>query len=230
MNDGVTPMAEARVAAPPAASTARLIALMGAKAKALLNHSQALLDIPAQHDHRAMAITAEQLAQKFNTAFPRSGKVKTSEIREACGNVSKAAITEWRRTGRIAKKHLPALAKLSGKPLAWWLGEPDSADVGDRDIALTPREEKFLHLWRQLMPAQQKELVREMLDQVISNETIHRYMQGSPLNGVDNSAVAAAFGLPPEDYETSKARGRAKKSKVSEPERRRPDRAQDDNE
>ena len=31
-------------------------------------------------------------------------------------------MTGWRRTGRVAKKHLSVLAKISGRSLAWWLG------------------------------------------------------------------------------------------------------------
>ncbi len=69
-----------------------------------------------------------QLAQRFNVAFPKSSALQDIEIANACG-VTKQAISGWRSTGRIAKKHLPALAALSRRPLAWWIsGDPATAD------------------------------------------------------------------------------------------------------
>lgn len=69
-----------------------------------------------------------QLAARFNAAFPRNGKLADIKIAEAC-KVTKQAIPGWRSTGRIAKKHLPALSKLSGRPLDWWVaGDPQTTD------------------------------------------------------------------------------------------------------
>jgi SOS-response transcriptional repressor LexA len=63
---------------------------------------------------------ASDLAKKFAEAVD-AAKLKPSAIAEACG-VTPQAVTGWRETGRIHKKHLAKLAELTGRPLAWWLG------------------------------------------------------------------------------------------------------------
>lgn len=60
-------------------------------------------------------------------------------IAEACG-VSKQAVQGWKNTGRIDKRHLTALASLTGKPLEWWLdiphsGQADTKALGDYQLA-----------------------------------------------------------------------------------------------
>ncbi len=71
---------------------------------------------------------AAKLAARFNSAFPKEGKLQDTEIAKAC-KVTKQAVPGWRSTGRIAKKHLPALAGLSGRPLDWWIaGDPEASN------------------------------------------------------------------------------------------------------
>lgn len=57
-------------------------------------------------------------------------------------DVSRQAIGEWKRTGRIAKSRLPALAKLTGTSLSWW--------VGDDEEPVEPLEQQLLKLYREL--------------------------------------------------------------------------------
>jgi hypothetical protein len=45
-----------------------------------------------------------------------SGELKASEVATACG-VSDQAVNGWKKTGRIAKEHLPTLALMSRRPL-----------------------------------------------------------------------------------------------------------------
>ncbi len=54
---------------------------------------------------------------------------------EACG-VTKQAVLGWKKTGRIDKKHLPALAHLTKFPLTWWLElEEDSEPAAAISLA-----------------------------------------------------------------------------------------------
>lgn len=73
-----------------------------------------------QWDHPAM-LDANQLKDRFNRAVTGIPAIRISE---AC-NVSPQAVSQWKRTGRIDKKHFPALTALTGRPLAYWLGEED---------------------------------------------------------------------------------------------------------
>lgn len=64
-------------------------------------------------------LKTDEMAEKIASAIGKSGLSLTA-IAEACG-VSVAAVSEWKRTGRIAKGHLPKLAELTGTTLEWWL-------------------------------------------------------------------------------------------------------------
>jgi hypothetical protein len=66
-----------------------------------------------------------------------SGELKASEVATACG-VSDQAVNGWKKTGRIAKEHLPTLALMSRRPLDWWLeglskDRPVRVDKFDRE-------------------------------------------------------------------------------------------------
>ncbi len=49
--------------------------------------------------------------------------IKPAELARAC-DMSIQAVQGWLKTGRIDKKHLPALAAATGRPLEWWLDAP----------------------------------------------------------------------------------------------------------
>lgn len=59
------------------------------------------------------------MAQKLGEAMSKP-PLKQAEVAVACG-VTKQAVQGWLKTGRFDKKHLPTLAKVTGRPLAWWL-------------------------------------------------------------------------------------------------------------
>ena len=109
------------------------------------------------------------LADRFNAAFPKGGSLSDADIGAACG-VTKAAPGGWRHTGRIAKRHLPVLAELSGKPLAWWLtGEIPAACAASAD--LTAEEVKCLTAFRGL-PEHRRDLYRAQI--------VNEYRSGEP--------------------------------------------------
>lgn len=69
-----------------------------------------------------MNTSAPMLAEKLR--FLVDGKfVQQSALADACG-VSPQAVTGWKRTGRIAKKHLAVIADMSGVTVEWLLS-PD---------------------------------------------------------------------------------------------------------
>jgi len=70
-------------------------------------------------------LDANQLKERFNRAIEGIPSA-AARVAEAC-NVTPQAVSQWKRTGRIDKKHFAALSDLTGKPLAYWLGEDDPA-------------------------------------------------------------------------------------------------------
>lgn len=91
---------------------------MAGDGKALLAFGKALPGCESTSDNQAMLSTAEALKQKLAAVL--AGGLSQAAIAKAC-KVSKQAVQGWKNTGRIDKKHLPGLAAVSGKPLAWWL-------------------------------------------------------------------------------------------------------------
>lgn len=81
-----------------------------------------LVDGSPQWDHPAM-LDADQLKERFNRAIEGIPSA-AARVAEAC-SVTPQAVSQWKRTGRIDKKHFAALSDLTGKPLAYWLGEDD---------------------------------------------------------------------------------------------------------
>lgn len=81
------------------------------------------------------------LAARFNVAFPKDGTLQDIAIASACA-VTKQAIPGWRATGRIAKKHLPALAKLSKRSLEWWISGDTPLDDGDNNGQLNEQDNR----------------------------------------------------------------------------------------
>lgn len=62
---------------------------------------------------------AEVMALRLRYAIEKAG-VSNRDVAQAC-LVTDSAVSEWKRTGRIAKKHLKAIAKLTNTSLEWWL-------------------------------------------------------------------------------------------------------------
>lgn len=92
--------------------------------------------------------TAQAMAAKLDEAMRTSG-VKSVDIADACG-VSKQAVQGWKKTGRIDKKHLPKLAKVTQLPLEWWLGAPSSGPHNEIPGHITAALARLTNLGGQL--------------------------------------------------------------------------------
>ncbi len=66
-----------------------------------------------------MLTAHEALSRKLRYVIAVQG-LSNSVIATACG-VTKSAVSQWRSTGRIDKRHFSALAEVSGYPEDWWL-------------------------------------------------------------------------------------------------------------
>ncbi len=62
------------------------------------------------------------MRQKIEWALAQPG-VTPARLVELTGVKGVSAISEWKRTGRVAKKHIPTLAAVTGTQERWWLTE-----------------------------------------------------------------------------------------------------------
>lgn len=74
------------------------------------------------------------LGEKLREAID-SGLLDPAALARECG-VSRQAVYGWLKTGRVAKEHLTVFARLSGKPLEWWLGDA-AGNGGTHDNSAT---------------------------------------------------------------------------------------------
>lgn len=58
------------------------------------------------------------------TSLMSAQDVRLTTVAQACG-VTPQAVVNWRRNGKIDRRHFPALSQLFGVPLDYWLGGPD---------------------------------------------------------------------------------------------------------
>lgn len=96
---------------------------------------------------------AKDLAKRFRAALEEL-QLSNAQIAKACG-VTLSAVTNWKTDGRIHKKHLATLAQLTGRPLAWWLGDPKVATTAPDAGAPSREERQLLDAWRWLLPEEQ---------------------------------------------------------------------------
>jgi phage repressor protein C with HTH and peptisase S24 domain len=82
-------------------------------------------------DHPAM-LDDNELAGRLVLAMQGPPPIKSITVARACG-VTAQAVNGWRKTGKIDRKHFPALSLLTGKPLAYWLGD-DGEPPRDRVV------------------------------------------------------------------------------------------------
>lgn len=90
-----------------------------------------------------------ELAERLRKALDAAG-VKDAALAQACG-VTRAAVSQWRRTGQIHKRHLETVARVTGKPVSWLLGGPD----------VSTEMARLLALWEALSPIEREKLLAE---------------------------------------------------------------------
>jgi hypothetical protein len=109
---------------------------------------------------------------------------------EVTGVKGESAVSEWKRTGRIAKRHIPVLAAETGTSERWWLMEaapvPPTAEwLAEGQVpALAPRELELVRVWRILDQRQQAEALERIKAEAARNIEIAQHLRGLNINGV----------------------------------------------
>lgn len=72
-------------------------------------------------DHKAM-LDSQDMKRRFVRALSANPGLRPKDVADAC-DVSPQAIGDWKRTGRIDKKHFPKLAELLHTSLDYWISD-----------------------------------------------------------------------------------------------------------
>lgn len=83
-----------------------------------------------------MLNSAEAMKAKITWLIKESGRVTPAALRKATGMKHASGVSEWLRTGRIDKRHIPTIALLTGISERWWL--TPSAPIPPTGAWLTP--------------------------------------------------------------------------------------------
>ena len=84
-----------------------------------------------------MIQNARDLAERLSKAM-KAANIDNRAMAEACG-VTSQAVSQWKSSGRVHKKHLPVLANLLGKPVQWLLGD-EAADGQESELVFIFRK------------------------------------------------------------------------------------------
>ena len=70
-----------------------------------------------------LVLDAKELAKRLRAAMDDAKPpVLSVDLAQACG-VTPQAVSGWRKNGRLAKGHLPAISRMTGKPLEYFVSE-----------------------------------------------------------------------------------------------------------
>jgi len=89
------------------------------------------------------------IANRLKSAMERE-RVSNSELAELCG-VSIQAVTGWLQTGRVSRKHFPALAHRLRVSVPWLMTGQDDSE----ESALPKRTQRLVDAFHLLTPAVQ---------------------------------------------------------------------------
>lgn len=90
---------------------------------------------------------ADQLAARIRQRLEETG-IQQTELADACG-VTRSAVSQWTRDGRIYHGHLPTIARKLGVSLDWLM-------TGERGYS--PADLAWLEKIRRLQPADRRRL------------------------------------------------------------------------
>lgn len=124
---GDTPILSAKAVRPPAALIAWVRAMslfVGTDDIKHCFHSKVkhcLSYTPASQNQGVL--DSPEMARRIKRAMDEADPpVSGSDLARECG-VSPQAVSGWRRTGRVQKRHMPTISRLTGKPMEYFFAE-----------------------------------------------------------------------------------------------------------
>lgn len=97
-------------------------------------------------------LDSHELARRLREAMDkRVPALSGAALAKAC-NVTDQAVNGWRKTGRIAKKHLPTIAAETGKTIEYFLGKEPDAVTTNYGLTLKIEEAEALKRLQNALP------------------------------------------------------------------------------
>ncbi len=138
-------------------------------------------------------LDAQELRRRLIKAMDTSTpKVSSAMLAKEC-KVSAQAVNGWRKTGRIAKRHLPKIAALTGKPLDFFLGETTDTVSANYGLVLSLEEAEAMKRlqdgdpdWRNYilglatLPKPQQQLWLQMMRQAVPDYKVENAFGPAP--------------------------------------------------
>ena len=152
-------------------------------------------------------LDATELARRLREAMDKKEPRLTSAALAKVCKVTDQAVNGWRRTGRIAKKHLPSIAAETGKAIEYFLGEQPGAVTVNYGLTLKHEEAEAMKRLQQALPDYRRYVLGlAMEDDKQAQQTLLDTMQ----RAVPDKLVADAYGVAPHVAERRKAKEQPK--------------------
>lgn len=141
-----------------------------------------------------LMLDAHELARRLREAMDtKQPRLSSAALAAAC-KVTDQAVNGWRKTGRLAKKHLPTIARETGRPLEYFLGQETRGITTNYDMTLTTAEglaiknlRDALPEWRRYVTSlamttskERQQLFLDMLQQHVPDETVAKAFGPAP--------------------------------------------------
>lgn len=146
-------------------------------------------------------LDAEELARRLRIAMDSGPqKVSAASLARVC-KVTDQAVNGWRKTGRIAKKHLPRIAAETGRPLEFFLGDDLGGVHANYGLTLTLEQAEAVKRLQKADPDWRRYVLGLAMVDRAQQELLLRTMR----QAVPDYKVEEAFGKAP--HVTEKKRG-----------------------
>jgi len=139
-------------------------------------------------------LDANELRRRLIDAMDKaSPKVTSVALADAC-DVTAQAVNGWRKTGRLAKRHIPKIAALTGKTLEYFLGDEPGSVSTNYGIELSLEEAIAVRRLKTALPEWQRyviglamidshktqEIILESIMRPVSDSRVHEAIPISP--------------------------------------------------
>lgn len=192
-------MKRAKAAGPPARLIARSsgscseVCIPEVKHCLYLGVKHCLIPLRTPYTQNQVMLDAHELARRLREAMDnRVPKLSAASLAKSC-KVTDQAVNGWRKTGRIAKKHLQKIAAETGKPIGYFLGEDTDTVTVNYGLTLKLEEAEAMKRLQKADPDWRRYVLSlAMVDRAQQDLLLHTMRQAVP-----DYQVEKAFGPAP---------------------------------